>query len=86
MPSMGPDLTVTVKLFATLRGIAPEGANPNGFPMTLPAGSTVRDLAERLGIPPADWKATFRNHVRCAHADALQEGDVVAFIPPIAGG
>jgi molybdopterin converting factor small subunit len=86
MPSTRSELTVTVKLFATLRAVAPQGANPNGFPMAVPSGSTVRDLADRLGIPAADWKATFRNHVRCAHAEALQEGDVIAFVPPIAGG
>lgn len=87
MVSTATDLTVTVKLFATLRRLAPPGVDPRGFEMTLPTGTTIRALAERLRLPEAEWKLAFVNHVqRRDRESALQHGDVVAFFPPIAGG
>lgn len=86
MPSTAPDLTVTVKLYATLREYAPADANPRGFRIAVPAGSTLGALADRLHLPAAQRKVAFRNNVQCPDREPLQDGDVVAFFPPIAGG
>ena len=80
-------MTVTVKLFATLREYTPEGVSPRGFPVVLPEGTTVGDLVRHLGLPEAKWKVAFINSVICRDLDKqLEDGDVVAFFPPIAGG
>jgi molybdopterin converting factor small subunit len=86
MPSTAPELTVTVKLYATLRECAPAGADPRGFPVVLPAGATVGALAGRLRLPRRQRGVAFRNSVQCPDAEALGDGDVIAFFPPIAGG
>ena len=86
MASTGADLNVTVKLFATLRDRAPHGAGVRGFGVSVPRGATVGDLAEQLELPKGAWRVAFRNHRHCGAGEALQEGDVVAFVPPIAGG
>ena len=41
MPSTQTELTVTVKLFATLREYTPEGASARGFPVVLPEGTEM---------------------------------------------
>ena len=81
-----PDITVTVKLNATLRRYAPDGADPRGFPVTLAAGATLRALAETLEIAEGQWKLAFRNNVHCGATDTLHDGELIAFFPPIAGG
>ena len=87
MASTTAEVTVTVKLFAMLRDLAPEGADPRGFPVALPAGATIHDLTERLQLPRTQWKVAFRNHVQCRDTETpLDDGDAVAFFPPIAGG
>ena len=87
MPSTQTELTVTVKLFATLREHTPEGASPRGFPAVLSAGTTVGDLVAHIGLPEAKWKVAFINSVICRDLGReLEDGDVVAFFPPIAGG
>ncbi len=86
MPSTAPEITVTVKLFAGLRRYAPAGADPRAFAATVPPGTTLRELAEHLRLPPSLWKLAFRNNARCVRADRLRDGDIIAFFPPIAGG
>ena len=86
MASTASEVTLTVKLFATLRRHTPEGADPRGFSVALPAGATLGDLAARLQFPETAWKRAFRNNARCVTTDLLRDGDVVAFFPPIAGG
>jgi molybdopterin converting factor small subunit len=87
MPSTAREIRVTVKLYATLRQSAPPGVDPRRFPLALPDGARLGDLSARLGLADAKWKVAFVNNVRCRDpAVALQDGDVVAFFPPIAGG
>ena len=47
---MADTLTVTVKLFATLKKYLPPGKE-EGISLTLPAGSTVLDVIDALKIP-----------------------------------
>jgi molybdopterin converting factor small subunit len=87
MPSTEAEIRVTVKLYATLRDSAPESADPRSFPLALPTGATLGDLAARLGLSDAKWKVAFVNNVRSRDpARPLHNDDVVAFFPPIAGG
>ena len=87
MPSTETEINVTVKLFSTLRQYAPKGEDARGFLAALPNGATVGDLTQQLGLPDAKWKVAFRNNVQCRDpATPLEDDDLVAFFPPIAGG
>ena len=85
--STASEVTVTVKLFATLRDLAPEGADPRGFTVSMSPGATLGALATHLGLPEALWRVAFRNNVVCRDPQLpLTNGDTIAFFPPIAGG
>ena len=79
-------MLIQVKLFATLRRYAGDTPLGQPFQMELPAGATLQDLVERLGIPPDETKVAFVN-ARAQDLDwVLQPGDEVGIFPPIGGG
>ena len=82
-------MRVTVLYFAALRDLAGRSEEALALPDTV---STVGALADHL-CAARPWLAERRAHVRIARneafaepADALTEGDVIALIPPVAGG
>jgi sulfur-carrier protein len=82
-------LRVCVLYFAGLRDAVGLGEES----LTLPAGvGTVGELADHLATRHRGY-AERREHVRIARNEAfanpdegLEEGDVIALIPPVAGG
>lgn len=54
------------------------------------AGKTVSELKEEMGatfdLPKMDTVMTAINEEFAANDEVIQEGDVVAFIPPVSGG
>ena len=79
-------MLIQVKLFATLRRYAGDTLPGQPIPVELPAGATLQDLVEQLGIPPEETKVTFVN-ARAQEMDwVLQPGDEVGIFPPIGGG
>jgi molybdopterin converting factor subunit 1 len=81
-------MKVRLLLFAVLRDIAGTG----NLTLELPAGATARDVWSDLraqhaqladyALPPM----TAINESYAAPDTVLQEGDELAFIPPVAGG
>lgn len=51
-----------------------------------PAGTTLRSVAEELGLPLRDIGIVLRNGVHARLDDPLTEGDTIAFLPRIGGG
>ena len=81
-------MRVTVQCFARLR----ELAGRSEWVCDLPAGSTVEDVWDRL-VALAPQAATFKATVSCAVntefaalRTPVQDGDEVAFLPPVSGG
>ncbi|HCM25918.1 MAG: molybdopterin synthase sulfur carrier subunit [Treponema sp. GWB1_62_6] len=74
-------MTITVRLFATLR----EG---RGKELELEANNeaTPRDLAARLGIDVKDVAILLVNGRDGRLDDALADGDRVSVFPPVGGG
>jgi molybdopterin converting factor subunit 1 len=82
-------VTVQVRLFARLRELCDD---QGGLELTLPDGATAADCFAALGERyPAvatlrDGLAVAINDAYAGWGGALQDGDEVAFIPPVSGG
>ena len=84
-------MQITFKLFASLGDYLPASVRP-GNEMRLPVaeGATIMQVIEPFGLPPKLVHLVLVNGKyieptqRASHA--LQEGDVLAIWPPIAGG
>jgi len=80
-------MLITVKLQAMLESYTPSGHQPGqAFPLTVPEGSTVADVATQLGIRPQEIKVAYVNGKARAPLYRLREGDEVGFFPPLGGG
>jgi molybdopterin converting factor small subunit len=77
-------MRVRVELQAYLDKYSPDGAAE--FDLDLPEGATVDTLVRRLGIPDDMAQVIIVNNENSDFDRALQEGDRVVLIPPLAGG
>lgn len=74
-------MTVTVKLFATLR--------TNRFSekqFELEEAITVEELIKKIGLPSEQVSIIFVNGRHAKQDTVLKNGDEIAFFPPIGGG
>ena len=79
-------MTVTVHLHTTLQRPTPTGPLRR-LDVALPAGSTLRELLDRLSIPRQDDSVLLVVNGRQADLEnTLREGDEVHLIPPLSGG
>jgi len=79
-------ITVSVRLYATLRAAVPGLGLGEAITVQLPSGSTVDSLVGRLNLPQEQVKIIFvNNHVRPGET-VLNDGDRVGIFPPVGGG
>ncbi|HIE52477.1 MAG TPA: MoaD/ThiS family protein [Armatimonadetes bacterium] len=78
-------MNVEVRMFASLIQYLPPGAKGKRARVQVPAGATVQDLAEHLGLGEVPC-VVMVNGEQAHWQVRLSEGDVVSFFPPIAGG
>lgn len=83
-------MQVILKLFASLQGFLPPGAEKNQITLDVADGTTVRALLDTYKVPPESCHLVLLNGVFQApaarHTKQLKEGDAVAVWPPVAGG
>ena len=84
-------MKVTLKLFASLTDFLPADARySNLVELDLAPGSTIDQVVEQFRLPPKQVHLVLVNgHYVAAEqrgGRALDEGDVLAIWPPIAGG
>lgn len=82
-------MNVEVKLYGLLRANRPEdaaGAPHHPFSVPLTEGMTAVQLAAQLGIEEGLFTAVAINNETAEPDALLQEGDLVSFFPPSAGG
>jgi sulfur-carrier protein len=77
---------VEVHLFANLADYGPPGARGGAVRIEVPEGATVSELLHRLRIPDEPAPLLLVNGQEVDPAVRLQVGDVVAVLPPLAGG
>jgi len=84
-------MKVEVRLFAGLRDRFPRETRGR-VELELAAGLTLTGLLDQLEIPPRQAQMVLVNGVQVPRspgvreARVLEEGDVVAIFPPVAGG
>lgn len=76
-------MKITVKAYAFLKEYLPDGGQTS---LEVPPGATIGDLPAMLGLPAQRIHVIFRNNRHAEPGETLQEGDHVAFFPPVAGG
>jgi sulfur-carrier protein len=76
------ELTINVRLFATLAAHMPKEAAQ--YPIQ--RGITVTHLLEQLGVPAADAKLIFIDSVKGGLDSRLYGGERVGIFPPVGGG
>ncbi len=80
-------MLIHVRLQAMLESYTPAG-HPAGqpFPLEVPEGSTLADVAAQLNIRPQEIKVAYVNGKARAPQYRLHDGDEVGFFPPLGGG
>ncbi|WP_374287916.1 MoaD/ThiS family protein [Desulfovibrio desulfuricans] len=79
-------MKLTVKLSTTLRDCVPDYVPETGLQVEMPEGSTVAQLAQRLGLPPQDIKIVMVNGRQHKVDDPMRDGDRIAYFPAVGGG
>jgi sulfur-carrier protein len=79
------NLNIEVQLYFNLEEYLP-GTKAKKFFMSLGEGVTVQNLLNKLKIPDELTKIIVVNGLSAKYEKKLQEGDVVAIFPPLAGG
>ena len=82
---MAPSVTVSVKLFATLKKYLPPG-EMEGTTLTLPAGAKMLDVIDALKIPPDHAGMLVVGDVYVEKETPLTDGLQISIFPPLAGG
>jgi molybdopterin converting factor small subunit len=82
---MADTLTVTVKLFATLKKYLPPGSE-EGTSVTLPAGSTVLNVIDALKIPHEQATMLVAGDTYVEKTTPVTDGLQLSIFPPLAGG
>lgn len=75
-------MNVTVRLYATLRDVTRTPL----VELDVPEGTTIAELARRLGIPQGAVRIAFVRGVSQDESYVLRAGDDVGMFPAIAGG
>lgn len=83
-------MKVQLELYASLMEYLPPGAERHRIQAEVPGGTTPAQLLDRYRVPAAKAHLVLRNGVFLSPAarvaTPLEEGDVIAAWPPVAGG
>lgn len=79
------EITVRVRLFASLRRHQPPGTD-GPIPVRVPAEARVRDVVAALGIPEESAGIIVCDDRHLDLDSALRSGAEVSLFPPLAGG
>lgn len=79
-------MKIQIELYANLSKYLPPGAEGRKAVVELPEGSTIGDLMNRLSIPPEMTALLMVNGTHHPPETVLEDGQVLAIFPPLAGG
>lgn len=79
-------MRILVKLSTTLRDCVPGYDAEAGLSLDMPEGTSVRELARHIHVPPEEIKIVMINGCQSEGSDTLRDGDRVALFPAVGGG
>lgn len=80
-------MKVTLKLFATFRRYLPPDSQGNACELETPEGTRVEDVLTQFNVPIQKGASVILVNSHSAAPDQiLNEGDVIAAFPALAGG
>lgn len=79
-------MTITVKLFATLRKFLPPDAVKKSAILELSEDATTDAIVEMLNIPAGQVHLILIDGKHAVNGSPVHDGAVVSFFPAIAGG
>jgi sulfur carrier protein ThiS len=79
-------MPVRIQLSHILRKYAPDYDHNTGILLEDAAGGSVRQIIERLAIPPGEVVTVIVNSYPATPASMVQEGDTVTLTKVIGGG
>jgi len=82
---MADTVTISVKLFATLKRFLPAGSQ-DGVSLSLPRGATVQDAISALNIPQEQAGMLVAGDTYVEKETLLTDGLQLNIFPPLAGG
>jgi molybdopterin synthase sulfur carrier subunit len=79
-------MKIQVALYATLSKYLPAGSQNRRTTLEVKDGATVRDLLNRLGVPPELPNILLVNGRQAPDTTELKDGETLSVFPPLAGG
>jgi sulfur carrier protein ThiS len=79
-------MALQILLNASLRRFFPDYHPPVGLSLEVPPGTTVAQVVDRLGLPPAEITLIMVNGRRREMDYVLQGDERLGLFPPIGGG
>jgi molybdopterin converting factor small subunit len=79
-------MQITIKLFATYREYLPPGSKRGAAKLEAAKGDTAVSLLKQLGVPVDEASVILINGRSPQPNQCLQNGDIIAAFPAIAGG
>ncbi len=79
-------MKVTVACFGAMRDFLPPGSAGNEAALDLPAGASVADAVDALGVPRRLVFAVLVDGASAGMDHELGEGSAVTLMPPFSGG
>lgn len=79
-------MNVTVMLSTTLRNYVPGYTPSAGISLNLDGPLTVRELAEKLGLPLTEIKIVMLNGRHATLDHNISDNDRVGYFPAVGGG
>ena len=82
-------MSIQIRLSTTLRDLVPGNDPESGLVFELKEGESslaARDVARRMGIPPEEITIVMINSRQSDLDGTVNDGDRVAFFPPVGGG
>ena len=83
-------MKITLKLYATISELLPDGAHNNAAEVEIPDGSSLNWVIDHYRVPRELAHLVLVNGQFHCDADrdsvTLQDGDTLAIWPPVAGG
>ena len=86
MTEKAAQVSVTLKLFATFRRYWPSDSQSDARTLGVPPGARVGDVLAGFGVPTDDSAVILINGRTGTPEQILEDGDVVAVFPSMAGG